>query len=272
MGMLKPLKRKFLALLLFVFPFSLLGSENAAISKFSLRNEIIELGAAAGVTVFTQFYLANTPVWTGHPLLKTNTQAEYKEETIKDYWFIPLGLTIGTGIGLLPNKSGRINIEAYQHVKGFLETAFVITPLIDEIVKHSVGKKRPNYDAGMALYKSGGNIDTSDLRESFYSGHAAISYGMATYAGLFLFRNVPGCDGGSLAWKISISACTYGLATYISCTRLTDNLHEPVDVIAGGLCGAAISAGMYFITEHRMKNSRLGISLSPNSLLLSINY
>jgi membrane-associated phospholipid phosphatase len=242
-------------------------------TKISWGREIAEWGIDAAVSAFTKFYLSNTPVWTSRPLLQTKTQGPYKSETVNDLWLYPLGAAMVGGMAFMPNSdTGFISKEYYCHAKGFIEAAFVVLPLIDEIVKHSVGKKRPNYDAGMKLYAQGQNIDTNDLRESFYSTHAAICYGMATYLSLYLFRNVSGIDESGLAWKIPVAACAAGIATYVSYTRVADNLHEPIDVVAGGVCGAIVSAGMYFVSDARVGKHKIGLEFSPRRVSVDVTY
>jgi len=249
-----------------------LGSAFYQSPKLSVRDEVLEWTLVAGVAAFTEFYFSKTPVWTDHPLLQTRTHSEYKAEIVNDVWLYPIGLTMAGGIGLMPNSSGSLNREAYIHTKGFIETSFAMVPLIDEIVKHVVGKKRPNYDSGMELYAEGKNIDVNDLRKSFWSGQAAMSFGMATYFDLFLFRNVDRYDPFSLLWKVPLSVGTCAVASYISYTRVTDNLHEPVDVIAGGLAGALISSCMYFLNEKRIGNSIIGVDASSDKVGLSYKF
>jgi membrane-associated phospholipid phosphatase len=240
--------------------------------KLSVRDEVLEWTLVAGVAAFVEFYFSKTPVWTDHPLLQTKTHGEYKQETISDIWLYPIGLIMVGGIGLMPNSGGIMDREAYIHAKGFIETSFAILPLIDEVVKHIVGKKRPNYDSGMELYAEGKNIDVNDLRKSFWSGQAAMSFGMATYFDLYLLRNVVADDSRSLFWKIPLSMGTCALASYISYTRVTDNLHEPVDVVAGGLAGAIVSSCMYFLNEKRIRNRKIEMEASPGGARLSYDF
>ncbi len=248
------------------------GSSDLSNTKLSIRSELLEWTLAASAAAFTEFYFSKTPVWTAQPLLRTNSQKAYKTETVSDAWLFPLGFGMAGGIGLLPNSGGFVDKEAYVHAKGFIETSFAILPLVDEIVKHVAGKKRPDYDSGMVLYARGQNVDVNDLRKSFWSNQAAMSFGMATYFDLFLFRNVAGCDLRALLWKTPLSMATYAAATYISYTRVSDNVHEPIDVVAGGLAGAAISSCMYFLTEKRFGNGALGFEAAPGGARISTKF
>ncbi len=236
----------------------------------TVKNEILELGAAAAAAAVTEFYLSKSPVWTDHPLLRTSTHGIYKTETVSDVWLYPVGLAMAGGIGFSPNAGGTMNFEAYTHVKGFLESSFAVIPLINEIVKHAVGKKRPNYDSGMNLYNEGESVDINDLSKSFYSGQASISFGMATYFSLFLFKNVEADQTRALFWKVPLSAASCAFATYVSYTRVHDNLHEPIDVIVGGMSGAVIAAGMYFFNEKRIRigTGKMAVVTSGNSISL----
>lgn len=271
----KSCKSKTKLTILFIAAIAILAeaAPDTSQTKIFWGREIAEWGIDAGVAAFTLFYLSNTPVWTSRPLLQTKTQGPYKSETVSDLWLYPLGAVMVGGMAFMRNSdTGFVNREYYCHAKGFIEAAFVVLPFVDEIVKHSVGKKRPDYNAGMKLYSEGQNIDTNDLRESFYSTHAAICYGMATYLSLYLFRNVTGNDAGDLAWKIPVSACATGIATYISYTRVADNLHEPIDVVAGGVCGALVSAGMYFISDARVGKHTIGLEVSPRRVSVDVTY
>ncbi len=248
------------------------GSANPWLPGVSLRDEAIELGAAAGVAAFTEFYFSKTPVWTNVPLLGTQTRGPYKTETVSDAWLFPLGFSMAGGIGLLPNSGGWLDRQAYIHAKGFLETSFSLMPLLDETVKHIAGKKRPDYDAALALHDAGENIDVNDLRKSFWSGQASMSFGMATYFDLFLFRNVMPGDASSLFWKLPLALGACATATYISYTRVADYVHEPVDVIVGGLAGALTATGMYFLDKKRVGNKGFGVDRSPGKIGLSYRF
>jgi Zinc dependent phospholipase C/PAP2 superfamily len=103
---------------------------------------------------------------------------------------------------------GRVTGEKkVSHLGMDLLRAQMLTAVMVEPLKFSVGRKRPD----------GSN------RQSFPSGHAAVTFAAATA----LERH--------LGWKRA--ALAYGIATYMSATRLHDNVHYLSDVAFGAAIG-----------------------------------
>lgn len=220
----------------------------------SVARELIEWGLIGGVYYVSDFYLDDLAVWPDKPLLST----EYKyfesgedfESTVESEVFYVAGAIIGTSILLLPNDEGWLNHTSYRHFKGFTEASLAVNPFVTEIAKLSTGKKRPLYYDQLENDPDLEQEDIDDLRKSFWSGHASTSFTMATYFNLFLYNNVADNTKQSLVWKVPLSVGTYGLATYVASTRVTDHKHDVLDVTVGGIAGSLVATFVYGLHEN----------------------
>ena len=119
------------------------------------------------------------------------------------------------------------------------------------------------------------------IREGFPSSHASMSYVNVTLLALFIHHRfgvksrrcctkrdagdsqdeddecfVPDYTSGNTIWPMMlarlwslVALVPYGVALYISCTRVVDNMHFPVDILGGAVLGLLIGAyvhGMWF--------------------------
>jgi membrane-associated phospholipid phosphatase len=110
----------------------------------------------------------------------------------------------------------------------YLESGLVNWTVVN-IVKLTVRRPRPE-----AYAESNNNNDTN--RElSFYSGHAALTAGMAGTAAYLIFDRE-----GSSAHAWTVLALGTALTTFVGINRVRVRSHFPSDVVVGALVGASI--------------------------------
>jgi membrane-associated phospholipid phosphatase len=143
--------------------------------------------------------------------------------------------------------------------------AMGITYLITGVVKYSVGRPRP--------YTVEGN-DHPELRRrrseddlSFFSGHAATTFGVGAFLAEDLSRAVRRRLRGGIARRLLGIALPYslgyGLPTFISLSRVVDQQHWPSDVLAGALVGSLVANAVYalhFDTEGRPRRRHRAVA------------
>ena len=150
--------------------------------------------------------------------------------------------------------------ERWHHLKGFAQ-AMATTAAVTEITKNVVGRHRPHFQEGME--------DESDLRRSFFSGHASFTAAGTVYMGLYLSRNL--LPKPSLLKTGSILLLG-GLFVGVPYSRVVDHRHHLSDVVTGAAVGSAIATAFYVYQESRFgdereayrKKHRNRIQLVPN--------
>lgn len=84
---------------------------------------------------------------------------------------------------------------------------------------------------------------------SFFSGHAASAFTVATFTGAFYSKIYPNSPYKSLVWASSMS-----LAGLVGVLRIAAGKHYPSDVLVGALVGAGASLAVLKIHEKVCKN------------------
>jgi len=201
------------------------------------------LGEVAEWSIITSafaggFIMDHTPIWTSKPLIGGTTNSPYHENTIPSSWLYAGVGVFSTGIALLPNNSGWINRTSYINTKGIIK-AVSFTYFVTAITKNIVGRKRPSYDNFPV-------DDEIDSKKSFFSGHSAISFSIATYSSLYVFEHIGNInDPLNLASKILFTTGMASIASYVAYSRVEDNMHFVSDVLVGGMVGTAMSSIVY---------------------------
>lgn len=223
----------------FLLIIAVLYSNDKAFSKDEVHST---LGEVAEWSIITSafagsFIMDHTPVWTSKPLIGGTTNSPYHENTIHSSWLYAGVGVFTTGIALLPNNSGWINRTSYINTKGIIE-AVSFTYFVTALTKNIIGRKRPSYE----------NFpdDEIDSKKSFFSGHSAISFSIATYSSLYVFEHIGNInDPLNLASKILFTTGMASLASYVAYSRVEDNMHFVSDVVVGGMVGTAMSSLVY---------------------------
>ncbi|HEY4182408.1 MAG TPA: phosphatase PAP2 family protein [Kofleriaceae bacterium] len=117
--------------------------------------------------------------------------------------------------------------------------AMAVDVAVASVVKHLVQRPRPyaySKDPAVQRYtKDAGD----DAVMSFYSGHAAVSFGAAT-AGAYLLSE----SGENEGVKTTAWAAGFGVAAMTATLRVRSGKHFPTDVVVGSLVGVAIGYGV----------------------------
>ena len=174
---------------------------------------------------------------------------------------IALPFALDLGDALIQRARDRPGARA-RHMRAWgkdvvvlLET-FAVTYSLTNVVKFAVRRPRPySYDAETTV----GDPTENDARLSFFSGHAALSFAMATaYASLFQARH-PRSRWVAPVWVIGMS-----LASVTAIARVEAGKHFWSDVIVGAVAGSAI--GLAIPVLHRttpLGGPRLALQLAP---------
>ena len=126
------------------------------------------------------------------------------------------------------------------------ETASVNLAL-NTVVKHAVGRKRPlTYDASW----SDADRSSADASLSFYSGHSATAFAMATATSrIFMIRH-PDSD-----WVLPLWLGSEALAATTAVLRVEAGKHFWSDVAVGALVGSAVG---YLVPELHLREHQTG--------------
>ena len=205
--------------------------------SLKLLPEAVEWGTAGAAFVAAR-KLDHIPVWHHSSIFTGTTDKEFRENTVSEMQlYAAAGLTT-LGIGLIPNNEGWLKPSSYHHAKGILESLSA-TYLITNITKNLFGRQRPSF-------KSYPAEEHLDAEKSFPSGHASISFAIASYSSLYIFDHIgewnnPSEKSGKWLYLI-VSHLSAG---YVGYTRITDNRHFLSDVVAGGVLGSGLAVIVY---------------------------
>lgn len=233
-------------ILLFISSSSVFASENdKQINSKIEYNYAIEISEwilfgviLSGISIW--LWLKKT-LWPGKPMWEEKkTIKTYKETTIPIYLvFLTSAIVLGL-IVLLPNNYGWLNHISYVNAKIYT-AAFFSTMLITGIVKHSVGRKRPDFDERIIKNK---NIENGYL--SFFSSYSAVSFCNAVFISLFTIEHL----NIHPVLKATITLGSIGLATFVSTTRLIDNKSHIEDILLGAFTGSIFSLIFYAVPNN----------------------
>ena len=114
-----------------------------------------------------------------------------------------------------------------------------ISSLINQVVKFSVGRKRPFVERGHLSYYSHRNDDNL----SFYSGHTSLAFAIVVAAGTI--AHIRHYDVEPYIWGIGLP-----LAAFVGYTRIAGEKHYFSDVLVGALIGSAIGFLVPWLHKH----------------------
>lgn len=173
---------------------------------------------------------------------------------------IALPFALDLGDSLIQRGRDRSPDRA-RHLRGWgtdvvvlLET-FAVTYASTNVVKFALRRPRPySYEQGSEV----GDPTENDARLSFFSGHASMSFAMATsYASLFQARH-PRSRWVAPVWVLGMS-----LASVTAVARVEAGKHFWTDVIVGAAVGTGIGLLVPALHRNRVLGQRVGLSLAP---------
>jgi membrane-associated phospholipid phosphatase len=128
--------------------------------------------------------------------------------------------------------------------------ALVLTGVVAQIIKHCVGRERPNWSHDATVFYGPLGVLNSGPRvpiDSFPSGHTAAAFAMA----------------GILAWRWPRATWLwYFLATGVAVSRVLVDVHFPSDVILGALLGTLVCQ-MVLMRMTREPRAKLSLVRNP---------
>jgi membrane-associated phospholipid phosphatase len=193
-----------------------------AMSPFRLYGWYLVAGCVA--IVLSMFFLdraairavAGVPVWVNRAF------NEFTDFGLSGWFLVPLGsliLLIAIVDAPWVGRWSRLAMAALVARLGFLFVAVALPGIVQAIVKHQIGRRRPS-DLGPFAFDP---FSWQHQFSSLPSGHATTAFGVAIAFGALFPRLRP------LLW-------TYAILIAIS--RVVISTHYPSDVIAGALVGS----------------------------------
>lgn len=168
--------------------------------------------------------------WEEHVTYKT-----YKKAIINNKIFFITTPILLALIIFTPNNWGWLNHISYVNTKVFIGAIFT-TALTVYIIKHSIGRKRPDFDERVKYeYK----IEEGYF--SFISAYAALAFCSAIFFSLFTIEHYeiePIFKSGIVLFLVLTAMIT-------SVFRITDNKSHSEDVLAGAFLGSIIGFLFY---------------------------
>ena len=162
---------------------------------------------------------------------RTERGLAYKEDSVPTATFYAWGAGLSLAAGL---EGGQL--EAFAPLQ-----TLAVTGLSTELLKYSFGRPRPDYNNRLSLFaESNESKLLRDGRLSMPSGHASSAFALALHTAMWWHR--ASCRRGF--GRASIAA-GYTLpllsAVAIGWSRVTDNRHNPSDVLVGAVLGLGVS-------------------------------
>jgi len=141
---------------------------------------------------------------------------------------IGFGVVPAAGLGLVMGSAwhGGNKLAAADDGVTIAEAA-IFTGLLNEATKFAVGRQRP-----FVHYATGPRTANSDDNLSFYSGHTALAFAVATASGTVASRR--GYKLAPVVWGVGLT-----LATTTGYLRIAADKHYLSDVLVGAVLGSA---------------------------------
>lgn len=165
-------------------------------------------------------------------------------------------LSPATGLGLTviaSSVAGEADLGRWLDDAIPIAEAAVLSALVNQIVKLSVGRQRPFVHFGDPARPPG-----LDDNLSFYSGHTTLTFAIATSAGVVAHRR--GYRLEPLIWSTG-----YALAATTGYLRIAADKHYLTDVVAGAAAGAAIGLAVPLLLHPHLA-SRISVAPTGNGL------
>ncbi len=139
----------------------------------------------------------------------------------------------------------------WPHTSGFLHT-IALTGIFNEITKLGVQRHRPYFETLNTSAKE----DVLEHKLSFFSGHSSHTFAMATYLERVAWHHI-----SPLPLRLAFSLTSYGLASWVAITRVSDHKHHLSDVIVGSLVGFTVAQSIFYNINTRLSFDEDSISL-----------
>lgn len=161
-------------------------------------------------------------------------------------------LLIGSMFAPATLLSSKLIRNDYDTIGLMYFETLLISGALNQLIKAIVKRTRPyayNFNIPNS-YK----LNNANMRESFYSGHTAISFTALVFTASLYDHYHANSKYSTYVWGTAI-----GTATTVGLLRIFSGKHFPTDVIAGALIGGLLG---YYIpklheTKHQVDNKKL---------------
>jgi membrane-associated phospholipid phosphatase len=199
----------------------------------------VPAGVTLGLALFAE------PPATPRLFSETEGGAEPKDDTVPN---VAVAVYVVAGLGAIAAIPVARSVRAF-HLKGYAE-AMTTTATLTEVAKVTFGRHRPSWTPA---------TDEADMRKSFFSGHASLTFGTSTYLGFYLHDHVfsEWRDPGQAfaAWELLPLGALAAGSVAVAASRVHDNRHNVSDVVTGAVVGTGISVGIYLWQESRYQSA-----------------
>ncbi len=190
-----------------------------------------------------------------------DTDAAGVSSDVLAYALVP-GLVVGWDLWATRGAAGAAQKRAVD--LGLCAEAAAIAQALDQTIKFAAGRQRPFVAVRTAADRA--RLSDPDDNLSFYSGHASLTFALASAAGTVAslrgYREAPWIWGSGLA-----------LASLTAYLRIAADKHYFTDVLVGAALGGAIGALTPWLHRTRARGAvaiDLAPQLAPGGLGLSV--
>lgn len=183
----------------------------------------------------------------------------FKEDTIP-MWAVPILSIIIPILIFITFYFTRRDIYDLHHAILGLMFSSLITGVITDAIKDSVGRPRPNFfqrcfpNKKPVFDKDTGDVVCNGMKavikegyKSFPSGHTSWSFAGLGFLSWYLSGKVRVFDRRGNIGKLCVVLLPLLIAALIGITRVDDYWHHWTDVFAGGLIGLTVSSICYLL-------------------------
>ena len=137
---------------------------------------------------------------------------------------------------------------------------------IKETVKLFVNRPRPYMYYDSETFPEDVN-DNGDWADSFFSGHATLSFAGATFASYAFWKYFP-----ESKWRIPVLAGSYTLAATTAVMRLSSGNHFMTDVLTGAVIGSGVGFLVPWLHTFNAKHKDFNVGVLANGFSVAVKF
>ncbi|HYO59718.1 phosphatase PAP2 family protein [Archangium sp.] len=164
---------------------------------------------------------------------------------IVDFGVLPVGVLGGQY--LLASGSGA-PLHYYAQDATIIVESFVVSQVVNQVVKFSVGRERPFVHV-LPEDQKGRTEHPNDNNLSFYSGHTSMAFSLVTAAGTV--SELRGYKNRWLIWAVGLP-----VAASVGLMRMGADRHYLTDVLVGAAAGTLFGVGMPLLLHGRQQETQ----------------
>jgi len=168
-------------------------------------------------------------------------------KSIVPTWLLMVLVVVAPMIVFVFIQIWRRSLHDFHHACLGNFEGLVITNLVTDIIKVSIGRYRPLW--AQACPSGDPSECAGDLRMSFPSGHSSSSFAAGIFVSLYLMGKLGLFRHGhsTSLWKAMICLSPLAVSFFVACSRLYDYHHNFSDVIAGSVIGLCFGTFAYHL-------------------------